>query len=173
MRDHADQKRAGDGSAGAPDAAERERRRDTRLDFFRGVGMFIILIAHTPANTWNKWIPARFGYSDATEIFVFCSGAASAIAFLKVFQMKGFWIGTSRVSYRIWQIYWCHIGVFMAVAATLVGVDVLMESGRTYENRLNLTPFFGNEGIESAPFAHDTGSQLFGLMTLSYVPNLF
>ncbi|MDZ4093637.1 MAG: OpgC domain-containing protein, partial [Paracoccaceae bacterium] len=52
--------------------------RDRRLDVFRGLAMFIILIAHTPGNFLTLWIPARFGFSDATEIFVFCSGMASA-----------------------------------------------------------------------------------------------
>ena len=56
------------------------RTRDLRLDFFRGIGMFIILIAHITDNPWTLWIPARFGFSDATEMFVFCSGMASAIA---------------------------------------------------------------------------------------------
>ena len=55
--------------------------RDPRLDFYRGLAMFIILVAHIPVNAWAGWIPARFGFSDATEIFVFCSGMASAIAF--------------------------------------------------------------------------------------------
>ena len=36
--------------------------RDQRLDFFRGVTMLIIFIAHTPGNSWNDWIPARFGF---------------------------------------------------------------------------------------------------------------
>ena len=99
---------------------EREAKRDPRLDFFRGLGMFIILIAHIPWNGFNNWIPARFGYSDATEIFVFCSGAASAIAFLKVFESRGWWIGTLRVAFRIWQIYWCHIAIFFAVLAALI-----------------------------------------------------
>ena len=46
------------------------RARDLRLDFFRGSAMFIILFAHTPGNPWTLWIPARFGFSDATEMFV-------------------------------------------------------------------------------------------------------
>jgi hypothetical protein len=57
-------------------AAARATLRDPRLDFFRGLAMFIILIAHVPSNWWTLWIPARFGFSDATEIFVFCSGMA-------------------------------------------------------------------------------------------------
>jgi hypothetical protein len=33
------------------------RSRDERLDFFRGITMFIIFIAHMPGNSWNGFIP--------------------------------------------------------------------------------------------------------------------
>ena len=88
----------------------KKRPRDLRLDFFRGLGMFIIFIAHVPNNSWNDWIPARFGASDATEIFVFCSGMASAIAFGSVFRDRSFLLGTSRTGCRavgIAAMKWC------------------------------------------------------------------
>ena len=71
--------------------------------------MFIIFIAHTPGNSWNDWIPARFGFSSGTELFVFCSGCASAGAFGRVFQDRGFRLGSAKVVRRIWQIYWVQI----------------------------------------------------------------
>ena len=147
----------------AETAALREARRDPRLDFFRGLGMFIILIAHTPWNTWNSWIPARFGYSDATEIFVFCSGAASALAFYKIFEARGWWIGTARVAYRIWQLYWCHIALFLTVLVTLMMVNNwLPEPERDYVGVLNLRRFVENpEGF------------LPSLFLLGYIPNYF
>ena len=74
-----------------------KKPRDPRLDFYRGIGMFIIYIAHIPWNWWTLWIPARFGFSDATEIFVFCSGMASALAFGKVFEIHGWGIGAARI----------------------------------------------------------------------------
>ncbi|MEL6283550.1 MAG: OpgC domain-containing protein [Pseudomonadota bacterium] len=141
----------------------KEKRRDIRLDFFRGLGMFIILIAHTPWNSWNRWIPARWGYSDATEIFVFCSGAASAIAFLKLFEARGWGVGTARVAYRIWQLYWCHIGVFFATLAALMVVDqTLVDAHRNYVGVLNLSRF-----------VNDPAAFLPSLFTLTYVPNYF
>ena len=145
-----------------PAAAAREARRDPRLDFFRGLGMFIILIAHTPWNGWNSWIPARFGHSDATEIFVFCSGAASAIAFLKIFDKRGWWIGTARIAYRVWQLYWCHIAIFFAILAALTAVDQALQSERSYVGVLNLARFV------AAP-----QDFIVGLFTLTYVPNYF
>ena len=79
--------------------------RDPRVDFFRGLAFIIIFIAHVPANWLAQWIPARFGLSDATEMFVFMSGYAAAIAFGGSFGRAGYWIGTARVAYRGWQVY--------------------------------------------------------------------
>lgn len=158
--------------ASAPIAKSVAGTRDVRLDFFRGIAMFIILFAHTPGNWFTLWIPARWGFSDATEIFVFCSGMASAIAFGRAFETRGFALGTARVSFRIWQVYWAHIGLFFAVAATMVLLNSLFpigelnfigeENTRNYIGQLNLVPFF-----------RDTQENLFGLLTLTYVPNYF
>lgn len=145
-------------AAAAPTAA----LRDPRLDFFRGMVMFIILIAHTPGNWLTLWIPARFGFSDATEVFVFCSGMASAIAFGKVFRERGIGMGTARVVFRVWQVYWAHIGLFVAVAATMAALNATGWFARDYVGQLNLYPFFKN-----------AETNLLGLLTLTYVPNYF
>jgi hypothetical protein len=138
------------------------RQRDLRLDFFRGIAMFIILIAHIQSDWLALWIPARFGFSDATEMFVFCSGMASAIAFGRVFREQGLLIGTARVAYRMWQVYWAHIGLFFAIAATTVWLTKLQLTDTDYTGMLNLYRFFG------APLVH-----LPALLTLTYVPNYF
>ncbi|WP_179379970.1 OpgC family protein [Jannaschia marina] len=138
--------------------------RDPRLDFFRGMAMFIILIAHTPGNAWTLWIfPARWAFSDATEIFVFCSGMASAIAFGRSFDRSGWTMGTARVTYRIWQIYWAHICMFVAIATMLAAIDATgWHPDKEYIGSLNLWKFFA-----------DPAPQLIGLVTLTYVPNYF
>ncbi len=138
------------------------RDRDPRLDFFRGVAMFIIFIAHTPGNWWVNWIPARFGFSDATEIFVFCSGMASAIAFGRIFEMQGLAMGTARILHRAWQVYWAHIGLFLTIVAQLVAIDYLLDTGGSYTGSMNLHIFF--DKIRDC---------ILGLMTLTYVPNYF
>lgn len=136
--------------------------RDIRLDFFRGLAMFIILCAHTPHNFFTSWIPARWGFSDATEIFVFCSGMASAIAFGRTFDRAGWSLGTGRVGYRVWQVYWAHIAMFFTIATILAGIDQFGSFDKTYIGSLNLWKFFA-----------DPGPQLIGLFTLTYVPNYF
>jgi hypothetical protein len=130
--------------------------------------MFIIFIAHMPDNSWTLWIPARFGFSDATEIFVFCSGMASAIAFGKVFDLHGMWMGTARVSHRVWQVYFAHVCQFLVLAAALVAIQTsgVLERccGLTqdYVASLNLWHFFERTDVT-----------LPGLLTLTYVPNYF
>ena len=136
--------------------------RDPRLDFFRGVAMFIILLAHITDNPWTLWIPARFGFSDATEIFVFCSGMASAIAFGAAFRNAGWMLGTLRILQRMWQVYWAHLGVFFVALLCMVALNRSGLFDRDYVSALNLYPFLTS-----------TGANLIGLMTLTYVPNYF
>jgi hypothetical protein len=142
-------------------APAKPRQRDLRLDFFRGLCMFIIFVAHVPSNPWTMWIPARFGASDAAEIFVFCSGMASAIAFGSVFRDRSFWLGTARTAYRVWQVYWAHVVLFLVIVAMLTVFDQ-MRGDNFYTTRLWTRPFF-----------EDTGPHLIGLLTLNYVPNYF
>ena len=145
-----------------PAVSEAPRARDPRLDVFRGLGMFIILIAHIPWNSWTDWIPARFGFSDAADMFVFCSGMASAIAFGRVFAERGWLMGAVRIVHRVWEVYWAHLCSFFVVVALLLGADAWAGGDHYLREELNLDAFF------NAPKSH-----LLGLMTLTYVPNYF
>jgi len=87
---------------------------------------------------------------------------ASAIAFGGTFQRAGWGIGTARVGFRIWQVYWAHIGLFFAIAALMAGLDYYGGFGKNYIGSLNLWKFF-----------EDPSLPLLGLVTLSYVPNYF
>jgi len=138
-----------------------QRVRDPRLDFYRGIAMLIIFTSHAPNNFWGDWIPGRFGFSDATEIFVFCSGMASAIAFGTSYDRRGWVLGTARVLFRCWQVYWAHICLFFALLFMVIAIDT---GGfeKIYVNSLALQVFLNN-----------TREALFGLLTLTYVPNYF
>ncbi|MEX5727775.1 hypothetical protein Ga0609869_001128 [Rhodovulum iodosum] len=136
--------------------------RDIRIDLFRGLAMFIILIDHIPGNAWGRWTIGRFTFSDATEIFVFCSGMASALSFGRTFERAGWPMGAARTAYRIWQLYWAHIGLFIFVAMMMAAFDLIGAVDKSYVGRLNLWPFFD-----------DPIPQIVGLFTLTYVPNYF
>jgi hypothetical protein len=142
-------------TAAAPPAA-----RDPRLDFFRGVAMFIIFIAHCRGNVLWDWIPARFGMSDAADMFVFLSGMAASIAFGGSFVRHGALIGTARILHRCWQLMVAHLGLFFTGA--FVAAAGTRWFGDDYIDVLGLHRFFD-----------DTPGALIGLFTLTYVPHYF
>ena len=135
--------------------------RDPRVDFFRGLAFVIILIAHIPANAVARIIPARWGFSDATEMFVFMSGYAAGIAFGGVFLKVSWSLGTARTLYRTWQVYLGHLLLFFFLAMLLSAANDVF-STRDYVAQLNLGYFFD----------HGTDA-IVGLFTLHYVPNYF
>src|SRR5271155_5486638 len=97
--------------------------RDPRLDFFRGIAMFVILVSHTRNDWLSDWIPARFGLSDAAAMFVFVSGYAGGMAFGGVYQRAGFLLGTARIALRVWQLYIAQLAIVIAVAALAVAAN--------------------------------------------------
>ncbi|MEL6980627.1 MAG: OpgC domain-containing protein [Pseudomonadota bacterium] len=117
--------------------------RDARLDFFRGLSLNIIFMAHVLGNSWNNWIPARFGLTDAADTFVFCSGFASGLAFYRVFQSHGPALGTLRVGYRVWEVYWAHI--LMTLASAMFGLALAaMIPGSPILGQFGLSSFIDN-----------------------------
>ncbi|SFD52570.1 hypothetical protein SAMN05428997_13156 [Bosea sp. CRIB-10] len=133
-----------------------KRPRDERLDFFRGLTMLIIFVAHVPSNSWNARIPARFGFSSGAELFVFCSGIASALAFGGIFVRRGLLLGTARIAHRIWQVYWAQIALVLALIAIATTLD------RSFGLSV-LANWFPLLLTEPEP-------ALFGLVTLSWQP---
>ena len=138
------------------------KSRDLRLDFFRGVALLLIFIAHVPGNWFAQYRPGAFGLSDSADIFVFVSGSAAAFAYGSVFRRAGFVAGTGRVVRRFGQLYAGHLGLFFAVATVCVLGNRFLKTGIDYIGLLNLTYFFNH-----------TQQALVGLFALTYVPNYF
>jgi hypothetical protein len=135
--------------------------RDPRLDFFRGLAMLIIFVAHVRGNSWTQFIPARFGFSSAAEMFVFCSGYASALAFGSVFIEQGWRAGSRRILRRIWRLYQAHVGLFFALAIVSISAAGLGFATGDAAAELGL-------GVP----ASDRLGKLAALLTLSCVPDL-
>ena len=74
------------------DSTDRDARprRDLRLDLFRGLALWLIFLDHIPSNIVS-WITIRnYGFSDATEIFVFISGYTAAFVYGRAMRERGF-----------------------------------------------------------------------------------
>jgi hypothetical protein len=100
-----------------PPAAPTER--DLRLDLFRGIALWLIFLDHLPANVVS-WITIRnYGFSDATEIFIFISGYTAAFVYGRAMRERGLIIASARILRRAWQIYVAHIFLFAIYLAEI------------------------------------------------------
>ena len=113
-------------SVSPPQAAGGER--DLRLDLFRGVALWLIFLDHIPENIVS-WITIRnYGFSDATEIFIFISGYTAAFVYGRAMRQRGFVLASARILRRAWQIYVAHIFLFTIFMAEIAYVAATFEN---------------------------------------------
>jgi hypothetical protein len=98
--------------------------RDIRLDLFRGLALWFIFVDHVPTNVVSWFTIRNYGFSDATEVFVFISGYTAVIAYARMMQREGWVRAAARVYRRVWQLYVAHILLFMAFTAQIVWVSI-------------------------------------------------
>jgi hypothetical protein len=147
--------------AKASPARASAKTRDIRLDIFRGLALLLITVTHTGGNWLVELLPSHFGFSSATEMFVFCSGIASGLAFGPLFARRGFGMGCLRVGHRLWQIYWAHIASFGAVLALSVWLAAWLGKPELLTN------------LQQDVFLTHPRQAIVGLVTLTYLPPLF
>jgi hypothetical protein len=115
--------------------------RDLRLDLFRGIALWLIFLDHIPSNAVS-WITIRnYGFSDATEIFIFISGYTAAFVYGKAMQERGFVVSGARILRRVWQIYVAHVFLFTIYLAEISYVAASFENP-LYAEEMNILDFF-------------------------------
>jgi hypothetical protein len=114
--------------------------RDLRLDLFRGIALWFIFLDHVPSNAVS-WITVRnYGFSDATEIFIFISGYTAAFVYGKAMRERGFLISSARILKRAWQIYVAHIFLFAIYLAEIAYVSHSFRNP-LYAEEMNILDF--------------------------------
>src|SRR3979411_2795187 len=90
-----------------------EKGRDLRLDLFRGVANWAIFLDHIPDNVVN-WVTTRnYGFSDAADLFVFISGYTASFVYARMMIERGFIVGATRLTKRVWQLSVDHLILFV------------------------------------------------------------
>ena len=114
--------------------------RDLRLDLFRGLALWLIFLDHIPSNVVS-WITIRnYGFSDATEIFIFISGYTAAFVYGRAMNERGFVVSGARILKRAWQIYVAHIFLFAIYMAEISYVATSFENP-LYAEEMNILDF--------------------------------
>src|SRR6266705_556527 len=102
--------------------------RELRLDLFRGLALWLIFIDHLPPNILTWFTIRNYGFSDATEIFIFISGYTAAFVYGRAMLEVGFVVATARIMRRVWQIYVAHVFLFTIFLAEISYVATSFEN---------------------------------------------
>jgi hypothetical protein len=120
--------------------------RDLRLDLFRGLALWLIFLDHIPSNAVS-WITIRnYGFSDATEIFVFISGYTAAFVYGRAMRQNGFIVASARILKRCWQIYVAHVFLFAIYLAEIAYVAHSFDNP-LYTEEMGVLDFLRNPDV--------------------------
>jgi hypothetical protein len=122
--------------------------RDLRLDLFRGIANWAIFLDHIPDNVVN-WITTRnYGFSDAADLFVFISGYTASFVYARMMLERGFIVGATRLTKRVWQLYVAHIILFVIYIVS-IGYVAFRYSDPEIINEFNVAGLAGDNAIET------------------------
>jgi hypothetical protein len=116
------------------DAGLAVRARDPRIDFTRGIANWFIFLDHIPHNAVNLLTLRNFGFSGATDLFVFVAGYAAALLYGKMARERGVVVTATRIFRRVWQLYAAYVVLFVIyidvignVAAQTAATEIIDE----------------------------------------------
>ena len=144
----------------ATQAVSQPKRRDLRLDFFRGLALFFIFIDHIPDNVVSWFTLHDFAFCDAAEMFIFISGYTAALAYAPVFDREGVAMGIARIYRRVWQLYVAHLFLFMIFSAEVA-----------YTMKVRYNPLFADE-LAIGDYLSGQGEAFIRVLLLQFQPNL-
>lgn len=126
--------------------------RDLRLDACRGLALWFVFIDHIPGNTFD-WLTIRnYGFSDASEVFVFVSGYTCMVSYGGTLRSRGWPTVIARSLRRSFEIY----VAFLLLVVIYLALAWLSGS---YLDETNTRHFFDNPG-----------TVLIRLLALQYAP---
>ncbi len=126
--------------------AQVSTERDLRLDLFRGLALWLIFLDHIPSNAVS-WITIRnYGFSDATEIFVFISGYTAAFVYGRAMRQHGFVVGSARLLKRTWQVYVAHVFLFAIYLAEISYIAHTFDNP-LYSEEMGVLDFLKNPDV--------------------------
>ncbi|WP_454622365.1 OpgC domain-containing protein [Bradyrhizobium cenepequi] len=113
---------------------------DLRIFLLLGIANWSLFLDHIPHNAVSALTLRNFGFSGATELFVFVIGYAAAIMYAKIIVERGFVVGATRVFKRVWQLYAAYVVLFV-VYVDLIGYVAAQSAAPDLFAEFNITDF--------------------------------
>src|SRR4051812_30615345 len=92
-------------------AGPRRTMRDARVDFLRGLSLFMIYIDHCTGNFFGYFTLQHLQFSDASQIFFALSGFSCMAAYGKKIRSSGVFSCFPAIGRKCFQIYFAQISV--------------------------------------------------------------
>src|SRR5215510_5475773 len=86
---------------------------DLRLCLLLGIAAWFLFLDHVPHNAVGLLTMRNFGFSGATDLFVFVGGYTAAILYGRMMLERGFIVTATRIFKRLWQLYAAYIVLFV------------------------------------------------------------
>jgi len=96
------------------------REGDPRLSLLLGIAAWFLFLDHVPHNAVSALTLRNFGFSGATDLFVFVGGYIAAILYGKMMLERGYVVAATRIFRRVWQLYAAYVALFV-IYINLIG----------------------------------------------------
>ena len=89
------------------------RGHDLRINLLLGMANWFVFLDHIPNNAVNLLTLRNYGFSGATDVFVFVAGYAVALIYGAMMLERGFVVTTTRIFKRVGQLYVTYVVLFV------------------------------------------------------------
>ncbi len=76
-----------------------------RIALLLGIANWFLFLDHIPHNFVSALTMRNFGFSGATDLFVFIGGYAVTLFYAQMALERGFLVAATRIFKRVWQLY--------------------------------------------------------------------
>jgi hypothetical protein len=111
---------------------------DLRLCLLLGIAAWFLFLDHVPHNAVSLLTMRNFGFSGATDLFVFVGGYTAAILYGRMMLERGFVVTATRIFKRLWQLYAAYIVLFV-IYIDLIGYVARMARASELIGDFNVT----------------------------------
>src|SRR5450432_3876277 len=134
---------------------------DLRPSLLLGIAAWFLFLDHIPHNAVSALTMRNFGFSGATDLFVFVGGYTAAILYGKMMLERGFVVTATRVFRRVWQLYAAYVVLFV-IYINLIG----------YVARKTAAPEIIHEFNVAGILGHTVRTLIYGLLLQAKPLNL-
>jgi hypothetical protein len=98
------------------------RGHDLRINLLLGMANWFVFLDHIPNNAVNLVTLRNYGFSGATDVFVFIAGYAVALIYGAMMLERGFVVTVTRIFKRVGQLYVAYVVLFVVYVDAISNV---------------------------------------------------